>query len=362
MTERRHRTMTRAAFDALCAEVGGVSSPEALLHYLDAAGVVIHRPGLFDDQIILDHAWAFEAVYAVFDRKACYQQLRAERGRFTRPLLEAFVWGKHSQAEQELFLGLMISCGVCFVHRKGDPRRGLETEYIAPDLLPDREQVAEELEWMWAGHAPGGELTVNLPFLHPGLMRGLISRIGQKAGLSALYWKDGVCFYEQRTQSRALIEQRPIQALAAGLAAWSSRPAAATPPRCWLGCGSGWKSCSSAREARGGRSKGHPSKPRVGLYCRDEAIARVQRRKRRRVGGEGPSRSPLTAAPSSRESNSSSSRARHPWRAKPTAFPTPGTTRARRSWIACARVRRREAFACCATRRGSASATASSGS
>ena len=61
---------------------------------------------------------------------------------------------------------------------------------------------------MWAGHASGGELVVELPFLHPGVMRGIISRIGQEAGISALYWKYGVCLYENTTRSRALIEQR----------------------------------------------------------------------------------------------------------------------------------------------------------
>ena len=43
----------------------------------------------------------------------------------------------------------MTSCGVCFVHREGDREGKLETEYIAPDLLPDREEVAAEIEAMW---------------------------------------------------------------------------------------------------------------------------------------------------------------------------------------------------------------------
>ena len=51
-------------------------------------------------------------------------------------------------------------------------------------------------------------MTVDLPFLHPGIMRGIISRIGREAGISALYWKYGACLYEKTTRSRALIEQR----------------------------------------------------------------------------------------------------------------------------------------------------------
>ena len=101
----------------------------------------------------------------------------------------------------------MASCGICFVHRQGDERRGLPTEYIAPDLLPDRAEVELELESMWAGREQGDSLTVRLPFLPPGLIRGLISRIGQQAGVSAIYWKDGLCFYEQVTRSYARVDQ-----------------------------------------------------------------------------------------------------------------------------------------------------------
>ena len=164
--------------------------------------------GLFNDCIVLDQGWALEAIYAVFHRQKCYRQLRLLRGRFNRSLLEALVWQDYSVEEQELFLSLMTSCGVCFVHREGDRQGQVETEYIAPDLLPDREEMAAEIEATWGDPAPGGEITVDLPFLHPGIMRGIISRIGKAAGISALYWKYGVCLYEKTTRSRALIEQR----------------------------------------------------------------------------------------------------------------------------------------------------------
>ena len=206
--QRKYRTLTQEYFHQLCTDAGGVSRPKLLLDYLHHAGIVFYREGLFDDRIVLDQAWALEAVYAVFHREKCYRQLRQLRGRFNRTLLEALVWRDNRIEEQELFLSLMISCGMCFVHRQGDREGKLETEYIAPDLLPDREEVAAAVEAMWAEHAPGGELVVDLPFLHPGVMRGIISRIGQEAGISALYWKYGVCLYEKTTRSRALIEQR----------------------------------------------------------------------------------------------------------------------------------------------------------
>ena len=206
--QRKYRTLTQEYFHQLCTDAGDVSRPELLLDYLHHAGIVFYRKGLFDDRIVLDQAWTLEAVYAVFHREKCYRQLRQLRGRFTRTLLEALVWRDYRIEEQKLFLSLMMSCGMCFVHRQGDREGKLETEYIAPDLLPDREEVAAAIEAMWAEHAPGGELVVDLPFLHPGVMRSIISRIGQEAGISALYWKYGVCLYEKTTRSRALIEQR----------------------------------------------------------------------------------------------------------------------------------------------------------
>ena len=208
VAQRKYRTVTQEFFLQLCEKSGGVSSPEHLLDYLHHAGIVFHRPGLFDDCIVLDQGWALEAVYAVFHRQKCYRQLRQLKGRFNRTLLEALVWQSYSVDEQELFLSLMTSCGDCFVHRAGDRDGKLETEYIAPDLLPDRGDVTAEIEAMWGEPEPGGEMTVDLPFLHPGIMRGIISRIGREAGISATYWRYGACLYERTTRSRALIEQR----------------------------------------------------------------------------------------------------------------------------------------------------------
>ena len=222
--ERKHRTLTQEHFHQLCAETGGVSDPRLLLDYLHQTGVVFYRAGLFDDRIVLDQSWALDAVYAVFHREKCYRQLRQLRGRFTRTMLDALVWQDYSVEEQALFLSLMESCGICFVYRQGDPKGTLETEYLAPDLLPGREEMAAEIEGQWDAGAPCEQLAVDLPFLHPGVMRGIISRIGQAAGISAVYWKDGVCLYERTTRSHALIEQET----SASPTTWSGRIVART--------------------------------------------------------------------------------------------------------------------------------------
>src|SRR5207245_195175 len=113
--KRRHRTLSRDEFRALCEETGKVSDPDALLDFLHRTGVVFYRPGLFEDRIILDQAWALDAIYTIFDRQRTLPHLLRD-GRFTRRLLEHLVWKEkgYSEEEQETFLALMESCGICF--------------------------------------------------------------------------------------------------------------------------------------------------------------------------------------------------------------------------------------------------------
>lgn len=204
--ERQYRTLTQACFRQLCEEEdGSISSSEHLLDYLHNAGVVFYRRGLFDDRIILDQGWALTAVYAVFNREKCYRQLRQSRGRFSRSLLELLVWQDYHPDEQQLFLDMMTSCGVCFVYREGDG--SIEAEYIAPELLPEKAELEAELEEKWNPDAPMEEAVFEYELHHPGLLRSLVSQIGTEAGINGLYWKNGVCVYERTTRSRALIEQ-----------------------------------------------------------------------------------------------------------------------------------------------------------
>jgi len=205
--QREYRTLTQEHFRQLCNEAGDISAPGHLLSYLHNAGIVFYRQGLFDDRIVLDQGWALEAIYAVFNRETCYRPLRHLRGRFTRAILEALVWREYSAAEQEVFLGMLGSCGICFVHyrRMGD-EAGYE-EYIAPDLLPERDEIQAELDAMWDEEATVETSEFEYPLLHPGIVRSVISRIGSEAGVTALYWRGGLCVYETTTRSRALIEQ-----------------------------------------------------------------------------------------------------------------------------------------------------------
>ena len=205
--QREHRTLSWVEFRSLCDEAGGVSSPESLLEYLHNIGVVFHRPELFHDRIILDQSWALEAVYAVFDRRKAYPLILSQGGRFTRSLLELTAWREYDESEQRLFLSLMQSCGVAFVHRTANERLQLEEEYLAPDMLPDKQAVAASLDGRWSEDETTRRLEYEYPFLHSGLMRALICDVGARSQEAGVYWKGGVWLYERNSGCRAQIEQ-----------------------------------------------------------------------------------------------------------------------------------------------------------
>jgi hypothetical protein len=102
----------------------------------------------------------------------------------------------------------MISCGICFVYQKGDPAREIETEYIAPELLPELSDptVKSSLEERWDDHGPELNQTFEVDYLQPGLVASLIARGGKQFGDRAYYWKEGFYFYDQNTRSRVRVD------------------------------------------------------------------------------------------------------------------------------------------------------------
>ncbi|MEJ2118455.1 MAG: COR domain-containing protein, partial [Alphaproteobacteria bacterium] len=205
---RGKRLITQAEYLKLCEKAGNISSPPALLDYLHNTGEVFYREGLFGDRIILDQSWALNAVYAVFDRDSkAFKNIERAGGRFRRSELAEWVWKQFGEDEQKLFISFMEQCDICFTHRKGDDR--IEAEYIAPDLLPPRDDpvITAQLRDKWSDGPCNAEATLEYELLPPGLMRSLIAKVGAEAGLAAEYWRDGFYFYDEETSSRALVEQ-----------------------------------------------------------------------------------------------------------------------------------------------------------
>jgi internalin A len=176
------RLISHQRYLDLCAEVehtrkGPVSDPALLLDYLHNIGTVFYREGLFGNQIILDQAWALDAVYAVFDR-ACFKKIERNRGRFRRSELAEWIWQKHGVPEQQLFLSFMQQCGICFTVQKEDHEKRVEAEYIAPDLLPTRsdDETQKRLKLVWDEASPDAEAVLTFALLPPGLMRDCADR------------------------------------------------------------------------------------------------------------------------------------------------------------------------------------------
>lgn len=193
------RVLPFAEFDAICAEIGGVNDVRQFLHFLDAAGEVFWREGLFDNAVVLDQAWMLEGVYSVFDREKCYRMLEWTRGRFDREVLAMLVWDEagYSDAEQEFFLSCMEQSGIAFPHSV----RGKSVQYIAPDLLPE---APENLAFR---DMSGSEEIWRFEHLPRALMRNLISLIGRAAGPNCHYWRHGLHGYDTVTGAKMLIEQ-----------------------------------------------------------------------------------------------------------------------------------------------------------
>jgi internalin A len=107
-----------------------------------------------------------------------------------------------------LFLDMMRSCGVCFRLRSSPGDDEDEDVYVAPEALPERHKVEIEIESSWGHGEPDARVSYRHAFLHDGLLRAVIAEIGGLAGVHAVYWREGVCFYDSATHARALIEQR----------------------------------------------------------------------------------------------------------------------------------------------------------
>jgi internalin A len=179
-----------------------VSSPEALADFLHTTGFFFHKPGLFDGEVLLDQGWALEAIYTLLHRDRAIRKLRQQQGRFTREDLGDWIWDDagHSEKDQERFLEMMLGCGICFGTRRLDGAQ----EYAAPDHLPGLEafrQMNPNIDLPDPATATAS-VRLRLPFMHDGLLRTLLARIGTVGENAPDYWKYGCYFREQKSSAR----------------------------------------------------------------------------------------------------------------------------------------------------------------
>jgi len=188
--EQGIRTLPRDEFERLCAEQHQTAVPGVVLEYLHRSGQVFWKEGVFGDQVVLDQAWALDGMYAVLHRDHALPIIRQAHGRFSPQLLAALVWQSRTEEERLLFLSMMEKCQTCF--------KIAEDSYVAPALLPLETAVVGQIAGIWQGAEAKAEVKLHYAFLHEGVLRALLCGIGSRAGVQAVYWCYGVCFYDQK--------------------------------------------------------------------------------------------------------------------------------------------------------------------
>ena len=174
-----------------------VENPMDVLAWLTQSGVFFYKEGLFNDEIILDQAWAIEAIYTLFDREEFYySSIASKGGKFTGKDL-ARIWKDNTEAEQELFVSFMLSCELCFETTEKDKERYHTSfqnrTFVAPQLLPTKEEtpvITSLLESKWENKKPL-YIRFKHEFLHYGVIQSFIVRT-QEWGISKAIWKTGI--------------------------------------------------------------------------------------------------------------------------------------------------------------------------
>jgi internalin A len=184
----RQKTIALADFERHCLHTHSTSLPSVVLEYLHRSGQVFWRKGIFDDAVVLDQAWALDGIYAVLHRETSLPWIKRDHGQFSKNLLKLLIWQRYSDNECELFLGMMEQCQTCF--------KISEDRYVAPSLLPDEVEVEAAVAALWQGVEAQSTATLRFDFLHEGVLRSMLCGIGRVAGVLAVYWRYGVCFYD----------------------------------------------------------------------------------------------------------------------------------------------------------------------
>ena len=151
---KKEKTMSVEDFKILCANEGIPDSWHTLLEYLHDTSVLYYREGYFGNQIILDQAWAIDAVYAVLDRQGFYFRTgKIKKGKTGYQDLQN-IWKNNTDDERKLFIDFMLSTELCFeTTEKKDWNTPLqERTFVVPQLLPTTQsQIIHpfcKLEWL----------------------------------------------------------------------------------------------------------------------------------------------------------------------------------------------------------------------
>jgi internalin A len=197
LRDEGRKTLPFEEFATLCKERNSLAPPSFVAGFLHRAGQVFWREGAFGNDLVLQQDWALEGIYALLERSDTLPMIRECHGRFHLAQLQVKAWKNYREGEQRLFLDMMTQCGTCF-------RLNKET-YVAAELLPSERAVEADIEAIWRGAEPDALVELHYDFLHDGVIKNVLCRIGEKAGINGVYWQAGVCYYDREAHGAVQI-------------------------------------------------------------------------------------------------------------------------------------------------------------
>ena len=178
------------------------------LNFLTKTGVVFYRKGLFKNKIILDQAWAIEAIYTLLHRGLFYFQTLRRKGHFNgQQLAEAFRKQNYTEtSEHELFLSFMLTCKLCYETTIKEDRYPSfeERTFIAPQLLDPNKPDGLESPWRRLDTL---HIRYDFEFLHEGIIQEFIIDTYANAETQNV-WRRGIQL-EHKGNQLAIIEANP---------------------------------------------------------------------------------------------------------------------------------------------------------
>ncbi len=159
------------------------------LRFLTHSGWLYWNAELFQSRVIVDQAWALEAVYTALQRdsdSSIYDNFIAAQGRFTFQQLQDWCWsgGPLDESDQRLILSFMESVGACF--RLGHSYHWETDQYISPVHLPDAGSMPEEFQLSDVDQSD----EVRSAKLHRGHWFQIMGKLCKRYGDDGTYAKD----------------------------------------------------------------------------------------------------------------------------------------------------------------------------
>lgn len=139
------KILTLSDFKVLCEQQDIAKAKNTLLGYLHDTNVFYYKENYFNNQIIINQAWAIEAIYAVLDRQNFYFRTgKIKKGVLQYADLQE-LWKNNSDEERKLFIDFMLSAELCF--ETTDSYKPLQERiFVAPQLLPEN-KPKEVIYW-----------------------------------------------------------------------------------------------------------------------------------------------------------------------------------------------------------------------